>query len=1035
MVSPGGGILQPPTPIIPIKFPLPAKPAPRFNEVFRKATHNSYWIPANNGPGIDPEASGTQERLTDQMLHEHVRAIELDVHFDANHDGEFTIYHTNTIENSVCHTLAECLQIMKRLDYVEPNHEGVMIVLEMKETVALQRVFGNGAVNQNHQFADLDRLLWEELGTRLYTPREFLSRCANKSDGTPADLVGCAKTAGWPTVDEMRGRYVVSIIGNWARNYFDWLDYANSGVQSRAAFPMRSMLSPDLDSLTYAGTVPPISTYTWRPEIEVSGASLKWNGNEPSLPFGDSTFQSRLLNARNQSVIWQLENERFMDPAQNIDGIDGRASLGDGILMRSHDAFTWQIAGNNPYGDQYRMVVNNWPTDTGALTAPLGCQFIQTDYPWSFISDVKTQVPGVAGTSQNDFRAFFQREDVAPGMGNSYPTAPASGQTSTTPFDPASLIEPGRRLYLEPTYNSASAAMKTNDGNDFWEFQATGSMNTHDENWALQGAPGGGDGCFTATSSTDASSQFTICRQADTDDRRTVHLKVSSTSAGSTQSQSFDMPHFDPEPTSIGDLVRVQVTHGPGASTVHVWTAGWIDPTNTPHWNELGGVSGRQIAANLDIQGISATESILFSGLRHGLALERMTPVALTDLPIQTQPTYIHDVSYCPGNACDVSHVPNRTQTVTSWDGGTYVKVYEMFGHVFGGQPRHFYTTDPYEATTSGLSEQVTEAKFLLRVDAPDASWIPVYRCVDLKKDVHAYWLSTNPACTNSGDSAGTVQDVLGYASSTPRSNMSLLTHGRLGTSNSTGWHNGIYNGDEHDTHDHRFTPTIQDLAGYDVRDDSPDPKPYVYTLAGGTTPPCQPVRTTCGAGHCIQQDDGCGRMIQCAACGTGQVCNDTSMLCVDANSKAGCEAACQDWLQCAPPMLRSSCVSQYHSCIAACDQPGCTPKTCASAGATCGTMADGCGGTLSCGTCGANSTCNGSNQCVCTPRTSCGTSCGPQPDGCGGTLQCAACKVCTPKCGTSPRCGASDGCGGKCDGSCGKVGYVCDGSMCVRGD
>ena len=81
--------------------------------MFRKASHNSYWIPATNGPGMDPYASGTQQRLQDQMLHEHVRAIELDLHFDANHDGEFTIYHTSVVENSVCHTLAECLQIME----------------------------------------------------------------------------------------------------------------------------------------------------------------------------------------------------------------------------------------------------------------------------------------------------------------------------------------------------------------------------------------------------------------------------------------------------------------------------------------------------------------------------------------------------------------------------------------------------------------------------------------------------------------------------------------------------------------------------------------------------------------------------------------------------------------------------------------------------------------------------------------------------------------------------------------------------------
>lgn len=42
----------------------------------------------------------------------------------------------------------------------------------------------------------------------------------------------------------------------------------------------------------------------------------------------------------------------------------------------------------------------------------------------------------------------------------------------------------------------------------------------------------------------------------------------------------------------------------------------------------------------------------------------------------------------------------------------------------------------------------------------------------------------------------------------------------------------------------------------------------------------------------------------------------------------------------------------------------GCTPATCSSLSAQCGSAAYGCGGTLSCGTCSGGSTCNASNQC-----------------------------------------------------------------------
>jgi hypothetical protein len=59
-----------------------------------------------------------------------------------------------------------------------------------------------------------------------------------------------------------------------------------------------------------------------------------------------------------------------------------------------------------------------------------------------------------------------------------------------------------------------------------------------------------------------------------------------------------------------------------------------------------------------------------------------------------------------------------------------------------------------------------------------------------------------------------------------------------------------------------------------------------------------------------------------------------------------------------------------------------CAPTTCAAAGATCGTIADGCGGQLFCGTC------------PCRPTTcaAAGANCGSIPDGCGNILQCGTC-------------------------------------------
>ena len=79
-------------------------------------------------------------------------------------------------------------------------------------------------------------------------------------------------------------------------------------------------------------------------------------------------------------------------------------------------------------------------------------------------------------------------------------------------------------------------------------------------------------------------------------------------------------------------------------------------------------------------------------------------------------------------------------------------------------------------------------------------------------------------------------------------------------------------------------------------------------------------------------------------------------------------------------------CVEESGAKFGVCCTPDCTGKECGD---------DGCGG--SCGTCTAPQTCGGGgtvNVCGCTPRTTCpaGDNCGSVPDGCGGTLDCGAC-------------------------------------------
>ena len=125
---------------------------------------------------------------------------------------------------------------------------------------------------------------------------------------------------------------------------------------------------------------------------------------------------------------------------------------------------------------------------------------------------------------------------------------------------------------------------------------------------------------------------------------------------------------------------------------------------------------------------------------------------------------------------------------------------------------------------------------------------------------------------------------------------------------------------------------------------------------------PCEPNTITDCNGACIDIDQD---FYNCGACGNsctdGQVCNGGT-----------CETLC-DPVDCpAPPVNASSVCRKDNSCGFTCN-PGyalgadgkscvksCTPATCATAGANCGVISNGCGAFLSCGSCAAPLTCGG---------------------------------------------------------------------------
>ncbi|MCA3012638.1 MAG: carboxypeptidase regulatory-like domain-containing protein [Myxococcaceae bacterium] len=183
----------------------------------------------------------------------------------------------------------------------------------------------------------------------------------------------------------------------------------------------------------------------------------------------------------------------------------------------------------------------------------------------------------------------------------------------------------------------------------------------------------------------------------------------------------------------------------------------------------------------------------------------------------------------------------------------------------------------------------------------------------------------------------------------------------------------------------------------------------------GGSTQLCSLVSCTSANANCGPVGDGCGGFISCGTCTPPETCGG-----------GGTPSRCGGSM-------------------------GCIPRTCASQGATCGPLSDGCGGIVQCGACtGPGESCGGGgtpNRCGvagtnlvdggCVPRTQCpvGLNCGPIADGCGGTLSCGTCTTAGQSCGgggVANVCGTTNTCVPRtcqqAGATCGQVGDGCGG-------
>jgi hypothetical protein len=191
------------------------------------------------------------------------------------------------------------------------------------------------------------------------------------------------------------------------------------------------------------------------------------------------------------------------------------------------------------------------------------------------------------------------------------------------------------------------------------------------------------------------------------------------------------------------------------------------------------------------------------------------------------------------------------------------------------------------------------------------------------------------------------------------------------------------------------------DLASCVSADNAPPPPP----------PTCTPRTCAAANANCGPVADGCGGVLQCGTCPTGQTCGGAGvanqcggptcapLTCTKLGYSCGLAGdGCGGTLNCGTCPTGTTCGGGGVPGV--CGGPTCTAQTCSSLHATCGWIGDGCCGSVNCGACPLGQTCGGggvANQCggpTCTPTTcsALGYDCGQAGDGCGGLLDCGTC-------------------------------------------
>lgn len=168
----------------------------RLHHAQVKGTHNSYHL--EPALPFDPSHEYSHAPLAEQLDAQGVRAFELDVHREV--DGTLEVYHIIGIDAvTTCDTLEACLLQIKSWSDAQPDHLPVVVWLELKDDTGGQPLDTPEALQ-----------LLDDVVTGVFPPAQLLT--PDDVQGEHPTLRARLQAEGWPTLGELRGQVLVTIL-------------------------------------------------------------------------------------------------------------------------------------------------------------------------------------------------------------------------------------------------------------------------------------------------------------------------------------------------------------------------------------------------------------------------------------------------------------------------------------------------------------------------------------------------------------------------------------------------------------------------------------------------------------------------------------------------------------------------------------------------------------------------------------------------------------------------------------------------------